>query len=174
MNQSPKKIDRSNQIDHDRHRNTQGNNAQFQPPDISQEIVTAIQVLRDSKDESKKGTLKEYKVRDLVEHTKRFGRDLNKQLETNQIRKFLDAVKRINARLSQVQDGKNVDFSQVQDDVIMLKPQLAYAAGRKSKAEPLYKVMDTAIDSVYSKEDFDRLVQLIESIVAYHKEAGGK
>ncbi|MFN9876683.1 MAG: type III-A CRISPR-associated protein Csm2, partial [Pseudanabaena sp.] len=31
-----------------------------------------------------------------------------------------------------------------------------------------------AIDKVYSKADFERLVNLVESIIAYHKEAGGK
>jgi CRISPR-associated protein Csm2 len=34
--------------------------------------------------------------------------------------------------------------------------------------------MSAAIDEVYSKEDFDRLVQLIESIIAYHKAEGGR
>lgn len=34
--------------------------------------------------------------------------------------------------------------------------------------------MSAAIDKVHSKEDFERLVQLVESIIAYHKAEGGK
>ena len=34
--------------------------------------------------------------------------------------------------------------------------------------------MSAAIDKVHSREDFERLVQLIESIIAYHKAEGGK
>ncbi|MEL6463306.1 MAG: type III-A CRISPR-associated protein Csm2, partial [Cyanobacteria bacterium J06621_15] len=31
-----------------------------------------------------------------------------------------------------------------------------------------------AINIVHNKDDFERLVQLIESIIAYHKAEGGK
>jgi CRISPR-associated protein Csm2 len=34
--------------------------------------------------------------------------------------------------------------------------------------------MSVAIDKVYDLKDFERLVQMIESIIAYHKAAGGE
>ncbi|MFQ3619256.1 MAG: type III-A CRISPR-associated protein Csm2, partial [Cyanobacteriota bacterium] len=36
------------------------------------------------------------------------------------------------------------------------------------------RALPISIDQVHSREDFDRLVQLIESIIAYHKAEKGK
>jgi CRISPR-associated protein Csm2 len=166
--------------------------------------------------------LKSYPIRDLVKHAEKFGPYLKQQrLETNQVRKFLDAINQIKAQLAQqdedeilleelkniqnqaekekeevknklnldndkslakrkeIQNQANVKksrllFSKIEGDVILLKPKLAYAAARQKSAKPLNEVMSAAIDKVYSKEDFERLVQLLESIIAYHKAEGGK
>ena len=119
--------------------------------------------------------LKDYSVRDLVRHSADFGRYLKHQgLETNQMRKFLDAVNRIKAKII---GTERKEFSSIQDDVVLLQPKLAYAAGRKDTSRPLKpfsKIIISAIDKVHSLEDFNRLVQLIESIIAYHKAEGGK
>lgn len=167
MTQSPRRPDQSNQNNRDRQQNTQSNNRQIQQTDISQDIVTTIQGLKTVKGE--KGTLKDYPIRELVQHAQAFGSELKRQrLETNQVRKFLDAINRLKANL--VGD----DFSAIETEVVLLKPKLAYAAARQDAVKPLNKVMAVAIDKVHSKPDFDRLVQLIESIIAYHKAEGGK
>lgn len=130
--------------------------------DISQEILAFIK-------SDKLKSLKDYPIRQLVQQAEVFGPELKRQrLETNQIRKFLDAINQIKAKL--VGD----DFSAIETDVVLLKPKLAYAAARQNSVKPLNSVMSAAIDKVHSKEDFDRLVQLIESIIAYHKAEGGK
>jgi len=135
-----------------------------QPLDIVDEIVKTIEGLKDE------NGLKTYPIRDLVKHAEEFGPYLRQQrLETNQIRKFLDAVNRLKADLAEKED-----FSKVETEVVLLKPKLAYAAARQKAAKPLSKVMSAAIDKVHSREDFERLVQLIESIIAYHKAEGGK
>lgn len=135
-----------------------------QPLDIVDEIVKTIEGLKDE------NGLKKYPIRDLVKHAEEFGPYLRQQrLETNQIRKFLDAVNRLKADLAEKED-----FSKVETEVVLLKPKLAYAAARQKAAKPLSKVMSAAIDKVHSREDFERLVQLIESIIAYHKAEGGK
>jgi CRISPR-associated protein Csm2 len=129
---------------------------------ISDEIVKTINGLPEG--------LKNYPIRTLVEHAQVFGPDLKRQrLETNQVRKFLDAINRLKASLTE-QD----DFAAIETEVVLLKPKLAYAAARQDAVKPLNKVMTAAIDKVFSREDFDRLVQLIESIIAYHKAEGGK
>jgi CRISPR-associated protein Csm2 len=132
--------------------------------DIVDEIINQINDLKATEG------LKAYPIRTLVEHAKEFGPYLkNQRLETNQIRKFLDAINRLKADLAEKDD-----FSKVETEVVLLKPKLAYAAARQKAAQPLSRVMSAAIDKVYSKEDFYRLVQLIESIIAYHKAEGGK
>jgi CRISPR-associated protein Csm2 len=129
---------------------------------IVDEIIKAINDLTDD--------LKTYPIRDLVKHAEAFGPYLKQQrLETNQVRKFLDAVNRLKADLAETGD-----FAKIETEVVLLKPKLAYAAARQRAAKPLGDVMSAAIDKVHSKEDFERLVQLIESIIAYHKAEGGK
>jgi CRISPR-associated protein Csm2 len=115
-------------------------------------------------------SLKEYPIRKLVNHAEKFGPYLKQQkLETNQVRKFLDAVNRLKTDLTE-----KGEFSAIETEVVLLKPKLAYAAARQRAAKPLGDVISAAIDKVHSKEDFERLVQLIESIIAYHKSEGGK
>ncbi len=129
--------------------------------DIVQEIIKTITALQG---------LQTYPIRKLVEDAEKFGPFLKQQrLETNQVRKFLDAVNRLKAELAETGD-----FSKIETEMVLLKPKLAYAAARQKAAKPLGDVMSAAIDKVNSKEDFERLVQLIESIIAYHKAEGGK
>ena len=116
-------------------------------------------------------SLQEYKIRDLVEDTEELGKTLVIQgLKTNQIRKFLDAVNRF-----KVQNGIDEDtFEAHKDELHILRYHLAYAT-RQASVKPLKKVLEAAIKkSNQDLEDFKRLVQLIESIVAYHKAAAGK
>lgn len=114
-------------------------------------------------------SLSNYSVRDLVQHAEKFGIALRQQrLETNQIRKFLDAINQLKAQLV------SSSFDEIEAEVVLLKPKLAYAATRQNAVEPLQRVMSAAIDKTHNAEDFKRLVQLIESIIAYHKAAGGK
>jgi CRISPR-associated protein Csm2 len=114
--------------------------------------------------------LQTYPIRELVKHAEEFGPYLKQQrLETNQVRKFLDAVNRLKADLTETGD-----FAKIETEIVLLKPKLAYAAARQRAAKPLSDVISVAIDKVNSKEDFERLVQLIESIIAYHKAEGGK
>ncbi|MGA9379962.1 MAG: type III-A CRISPR-associated protein Csm2 [Phormidium sp.] len=166
MNQPPRRIEQPNQNSRDRQSNVRGENRQ-QQPDIAQEIVNTIKGLKTPKEEE--GSLKYYPIRILVEQAQVFGPELKRQrLETNQVRKFLDAINQLKAKLV------GNDFSVIETEVVLLKPKLAYAAARQDAVKSLSRVMSTAIDKVHSKEDFERLVQLMESIIAYHKAEGGK
>jgi CRISPR-associated protein Csm2 len=87
-------------------------------------------------------------------------------LKINQIRRFLDEVRQIETGL------KTGKFDP--DRIILLRPKLAYAAGREVKVFPLMNVIDPAIKSAaQSPENFNKLLRLIESIVAYHRYNGG-
>lgn len=120
--------------------------------------------------------LEKYSVRDLVRQSEKFGEFLKSQgLETNQMRKFLDAVNRIKADLAK--DPTKSFAGEIEDSVVLLEPKLAYAAGRKETSRPLKpfsRVISAAIQRTRTKKDFERLVQLIESIIAYHKAKDGK
>jgi len=90
-------------------------------------------------------------------------------LKTTQIRKFLDAVNRLKA-----QPEREKNFEKIKPGIELLRPQLAYAAARQQSVKDLKLVMEAAIKKIEDSEDFTRLVQLIESIIAYHKSAEGK
>ena len=145
-----------------------------QAMDISQEIVQTINNLDG-------GKLHAYPIRKLVQQAEKFGPYLKQQrLETNQIRKFLDAVNRLKVKRAQYEENRDRSeneqqiFAAIEPEIVLLKPKLAYAAARQKAAKPLSQVMSAAIDRVESLDDFSRLVQLIEAIIAYHKAEGGK
>ena len=99
-------------------------------------------------------SLKDYKIRDLVKHAQEFGPFLkNQKLETNQVRKFLDAINRLKVKIAQNADQSQKDieknnqtvFSKIEPEIVLLKPKLAYAAARQNAAKPLSNVMSVAI-----------------------------
>lgn len=146
--------------------------------DITNKIVRTI-------NKTKNQGLKDYPIRQLVKDSEEFGYYLNKSgLKTNQIRKFLDSVNRLKIEIavkakdmeteSDVIPLENLDKSKkIYTQVVLLKQKIDYAAAREKSVKPLQEVMDVAIDQVHDTEDFERLFQLVESIIAYHKAAGG-
>ncbi|WP_066636013.1 type III-A CRISPR-associated protein Csm2 [Desulfolucanica intricata] len=116
---------------------------------------------------NKLNQLADLSVDDLVKHAEDMGRFLTQiNLKTNQIRKFLDAVKKVES------EGGTGKFNRT--EVKLLKPKLAYAAGRQNEVKPLMSVLDPCIDRVNTKEDFKQFARLVEGIVAYHKFYGGR
>ena len=108
--------------------------------------------------------------KDLVKYAEDVGDFLaNKaRLKTSQIRKFLDAVNAIRS------EGKDKDPSFFQRRVILLKPKLAYAAGRQDAVRPLMAVLDPCMSRVKDEEDFFKFSRFVEAIVAYHRYHGGR
>lgn len=92
------------------------------------------------------------------------------KVTTSQIRNIFGAVKTLEAKGSA--DEKIINR------LILLKPKLAYIAGRNrevSGLEVLRDVLSEAIDLVdEKKERFAAFCQFFEAILAYHKAHGGK
>jgi len=143
------------------HRGYQGNRGQYtQDEQITREVIG---IIKDCDELSKLSADKLVSIADKVgKHLKDIG------LKTTQIRKFLDGVRKID---NQFKTDKNKFQGEL---VILLKPKLAYAAGREEKVKRLMKVLDPAIDrGAKSYESFKKLLALIEGIVAYHRYYGG-
>lgn len=143
--------------------------------DLVKEVVKSITEL--------KGTLKYYPIRTLVKEADELGKYIKEQgLKTNQIRKFLDTVNRLKVEIkvqikNHTMDSGVIiltDLPKIDAELVLLKQKLAYASARQPPVKPLKEVMDAAIDKVQDSEDFERFFQLIESIIAYHKAAGGE
>jgi len=112
---------------------------------------------------------------DLVDAAEGLGKrigDKDKGVTTSQIRKVYNAVKRIQGKIQT--DG---EFQR--NDLILLKPKLAYVAARapgarKASTEKLKDVLTQAIEQVDTQEKFENFVNFFEATLAYHKAAGGK
>ena len=106
----------------------------------------------------------------LVEAAEKLGKSLeNRGLKTSQIRKVYGTVKKI-------QISEEFD----QNDLIMLKPKLAYAAARNRAVTDLKDALTQAIDKVIDEAEkekkklkFKNFVDFFEATLAYHKAAGG-
>lgn len=99
----------------------------------------------------------------LVTAAENLGRKLARNLKTSQIRKVYGAVKKI-----QMSEEFN------RNELIMLKPKLAYAAARKAEVEELKDTLTNAINEVDDDEKFKNFVDFFEAILAYHKAYGGE
>lgn len=152
--------------------------------DIADEVLETIKKLKDPQ------SLRNYPIRKLVIHSQALGVYLaDHNIKTTQLRKFLDAVNRVKADLRRENGAR---FDEFEVELQVLKPKLAYAVGRSDRREEkalnsFSQVISAAIDNIKEaeliktekdkkefREDFDRLVYLIESVIAYHKAAGGK
>ncbi len=84
----------------------------------------------------------------------------DEKLTTSQIRNVLDEIQKM----------KDYDEYRLQ----MLRPKLAYAAGRhKGKVKEFRNLMEVLIKNT-NKANFSNFKNFVEAIVAYHKFYGGK
>ena len=91
-------------------------------------------------------------------------------VKMTQLRKFFSELKRIEA-----------DFERLNNRIIFLDPQLAYAAARadkneaKNKLKELHNALSPLIRSINEdKNKYKRFVRIFEAIIAYHKAEGGE
>ena len=99
-------------------------------------------------------------------------------LKSSQLRRFYDSLLNIRAGLNIIRTKPNSNelFKlKIMPGIIMLKPQLANAKARQQReVTPFFNVINPLIDLIKDIEDYDRLCQFAESIVAYHKYCGGR
>lgn len=98
------------------------------------------------------------------------------KLKTGQIRNFYSAVTRMRTDFANREEGYR---KVLEKDLTMLKPKLAYAAGRQTAVRAtFYPTMRNAIDGIiksnYDDTALDNFFMFAESIVAYHKFYGGE
>jgi len=111
--------------------------------------------------------IKEGNVEKLNEIAEKLGKiyaDRREGLSTSQIRSVLN----------EIQSMQRYDKNRLQ----LLRPKLAYVAGRHSRNAPIIKkdfqpLMDQAIRMV-NEDNFKNFKNFVEAIVAYHRFYGGK
>lgn len=114
---------------------------------------------------------------DIVRKAEEIAAQLTRdKLKTGQIRNFYSAITRMRTDFSV--GGEKVSDT-LKMDISMLKPKLAYAAGRQTAVRAtFYPVMKSAVDGIvnsgYHPAAMRNFFMLVESIVAYHKFYGGE
>jgi CRISPR-associated protein Csm2 len=101
----------------------------------------------------------------------RIGREA---LTTSQIRNFFGEVRRIQSKIQQS------GFTNNRTAFLLIRPKLAYAEAKvkskqgKSRIEDFRKVMENAHKAVVKDSDFQRFVDFLEAVLAFHKFYGGR
>ncbi len=133
-------------------------------PEVSK-ILGEIKELKMLKD------IKTKKFADEGGYADKLAKKFGKSLKTTQLRKFFSAIKDIN---NDLKDGKS--WGDVEGKYYLLKPKIANAKGRGLIPEEFYVFMKTCmakIDHLGSdgdkKNNFNRFVEFLEAVVAYHK-----
>lgn len=88
-----------------------------------------------------------------------------KDLKRSQIRKILDMMKDIKRKGPKIEELKK--------DIAKIRYLLAYAAGRNKNVEPLYSVFDPLFAEIKDFNDFEKVYEFMQSIVAFHYFLGG-
>jgi CRISPR-associated protein Csm2 len=97
------------------------------------------------------------------------------RLKTGQIRNFYSSIIQMRTQLALKEDEVTDELKR---DLTMLKPKIAYAAGRQTAVRAtFYPFVKGALDGIeksnYNVKGIKNFFQLIESIIAYHKFYGG-
>mgnify|MGYP000398031802 CR=1 FL=1 len=100
----------------------------------------------------------------LVQKADFLGKHFRNSLSTSQIRNVFGNVKRMEQK----------GFEKSKKEFLLLKPKLAYSAGREPRLRDLEKVLTNAIDSVGNSESFENFCKFFEAILCYHRFYGGK
>lgn len=118
------------------------------------------------------GPIDQWQEEDLIQCSEALAKNVSKNVKTNQVRNFFSGVLRIKTDFARSQKYEDVRLA-----LLMLKPKLAYAAGRQKGvrffAEEMTKVVEATLQAG-NEEGLKRFFLFVESVVAYHKYYGGK
>jgi CRISPR-associated protein Csm2 len=150
------------------YRSNQGNQRgrqQGQQSDKIAEILKKIRAVKNLGEISIEEIAKENGIAETLAKEMR-----NNELKPTQLRKVFDSVRTIQDRLSEY--GWD---ARAQTDFYMIRPYLAYANGRGNIPNEFFEIISACLERVESsderqrRDNFDRLVQFLESLVAYQK-----
>jgi len=103
------------------------------------------------------------------------GEKFARGIKTNQIRNIFSTITKIR---NDFKSNKGKFEESIRRELVMLKPKLAYAAGRNPDVRPFQELFDSAINGVIQsskpEEALRNFFDLAEAVVAYHKFYGGK
>lgn len=117
--------------------------------------------------------LSEWKEEDMIKYAEELGERFAKSVKTSQLRNVFSDINRIRMEWR----FGNIEEDRLPKELLLLKPKLAYAAGRQKSVRGLKNELEKAIDAVANspnkKDAGNNFFRFVEAIVAYHKYYGG-
>lgn len=96
-------------------------------------------------------------------------------VKSAQMRRFYNDTKSLQTRI----EAEGKDFSQFRAAIAMIKAKAAYAYGRKGSGretkipETFKRFLDTSVNMIHDRRDFDAFALVFESVVGYYYGFGG-
>lgn len=93
------------------------------------------------------------------------------EVKMAQLRNFYSSIVSIRIKLK----SAGTVTGQIERELILLKPKLAYSAGRQLRLKPFYELIKKGIDATSVNDEkkkveaVDNLISITEAIVAYHR-----
>jgi CRISPR-associated protein Csm2 len=116
-------------------------------------------------------TLDQFAPAEIAKRAEDEARKFAKSIKTHQLRNVFGAVSNIRNTYR-----RNKSYEEIRMDLIMLKPKMAYAAGRqKAIRDNFYPFMKEMIEGVENAPDghkdraMNNFFAMMESVIAYHK-----
>lgn len=134
-----------------RHYNQHNNNQN----DDLRNIMTSFRELK---------SFKEYPTEELVSAAERAAKAL--QVNSSNLRKFHGEISK---QWENYRTSKEFDINQI----ILMKPLLAYMAGRDRRLRNFSELITAAIEKIKDAKDFEKFKQFYDSLIAYHRYYGG-
>ncbi len=113
---------------------------------------------------------------ELVKKAEEFGIRLKERdVKSSQFRRVFGHIKKIQNDVESKKYEKTADIpGEILKEILLLKPKMAYTAGRHKNLKDFYDVVVTFVNGMKTVMEFNRFYDFVEATLAYHRYHGGK
>jgi CRISPR-associated protein Csm2 len=99
---------------------------------------------------------------------------LAKLVKRSQFRRVFTHIKKIQTDVESKNLQKTAKIPEdIMKKILLLKPRMAYTAGRKKELKDFYRDVVKFVDRMEFVSDFNRFYDYVEAVLAYHRYHGG-
>jgi CRISPR-associated protein Csm2 len=113
---------------------------------------------------------------ELVTKAEEFGKRLkDRNVKRSQFRRVFTHIKKIQANVESKKLDKTADIpGEILKEILLLKPKMAYTAGRHKSITDFYDVVVKFVNGMKTVTEFTRFYDFVEATLAYHRYHGGR
>lgn len=113
---------------------------------------------------------KDYDTEQMIKDAELVAETVHKDgAKTNQIRKIHTHITKIYSQVSSRNITDDQIPSDVKDEILFIKPLMAYNTARNKKLSTLKRILDISTPKIRTLESFEKFKKFYDSIVAYFK-----